>query len=311
MSIKTAFIKDDEFNNSSVFQNFVENRNIIRNKLNSVNSTGEYGLNSQDVLIPAFISAYSGKDANNLSLNPFPKIPIPNWRIDFSGLNKIKALSEIFSSISISHSYQSMYSVGNFVNSLIYSDNLDFNNSIMDYPLASEITENGLIPFYIINQVRIIERFAPLIGISVRTKNNLNARIDYKRDRNIMLNLSNYQISELQNSDFSIDFGYSKNKLKLPFRYRGNIIILDNDIQFKLNFVVRNTKTIQRKIDGENVVTNGNYNFQLRPNINYVVNNRISLIMYYDKIINKPLVSNSFPRYSSSFGVRLRMGLSQ
>ena len=311
LSIKTAFIKDDEFNNSSVFQNFVENRNIIRNKLNSVNSTGEYGLNSQDVLIPAFISAYSGKDANNFSLNPFPKIPIPNWRIDFSGLNKIKALSEIFSSISISHSYQSMYSVGNFVNSLIYSDNLDFNNSIMDYPLASEITENGLIPFYIINQVRIIERFAPLIGISVRTKNNLNARIDYKRDRNIMLNLSNSQISELQNSDFSIDFGYSKDKLKLPFRYRGNIIILDNDIQFKLNFVVRKTKTIQRKIDGENVVTNGNYNFQLRPNINYVVNNRISLIMYYDKIINKPLVSNSFPRYSSSFGVRLRMGLSQ
>ncbi len=311
LSIKTAFIKDDEFNNSSVFQNFVENRNIIKNKLNSVNSTGEYGLNSQDVLIPAFISAYSGKDANNFSLNPFPKIPIPNWRIDFSGLNKIKALSEIFSSISISHSYQSMYSVGNFVNSLIYSDNLDFNNSIMDYPLASEITENGLVPFYIINQVRIIERFAPLIGISVRTKNNLNARIDYKRDRNIMLNLSNSQISELQNSDISIDFGYSKDKLKLPFRYRGNIIILDNDIQFKLNFVVRKTKTIQRKIDGENVVTNGNYNFQLRPNINYVVNNRISLIMYYDKIINKPLVSNSFPRYSSSFGVRLRMGLSQ
>ena len=259
----------------------------------------------------ALFSAYSGKDANNFSLNPFPKIPIPNWRIDFSGLNKIKALSEIFSSISISHSYQSMYSVGNFVNSLIYSDNLDFNNSIMDYPLASEITENGLIPFYIINQVRIIERFAPLIGISVRTKNNLNVRIDYKRDRNIMLNLSNSQISELQNSDISIDFGYSKDKLKLPFRFRGNIIILDNDIQFKLNFVVRNTKTIQRKINGENVVTNGNYNFQLRPNINYVVNNRISLIMYYDKIINKPLVSNSFPRYSSSFGVRLRMGLSQ
>ena len=218
---------------------------------------------------------------------------------------------KFFSSITISHSYQSMYSIGNFTNSLFYTDDLDFNNSIMNYPLASEMSENGLIPFYIINQVRITERFAPLIGINVRAKNNLNARVDYKRDRNIMLNLSNSQISELQNADFSIDFGYTKEKLKLPFRYRGNIIILDNDIQFKLNFVIRNTKTVQRKIDGENVVTNGNYNFQLRPNINYVVNNRISLIMYYDKIINKPLISNSFPRYSSSFGVRLRMGLTQ
>tara|TARA_B110000438_G_scaffold49528_1_gene50048 strand:+ start:18456 stop:25547 length:7092 start_codon:yes stop_codon:yes gene_type:complete len=311
LSIKTAFIKDNEFNSSSVFENFVENRKIIRDRLGAVNSSGEYGLNSQDVLIPAFISAYSAQNASNFSLNPFPKIPIPNWRIDFSGLNKIKAISEIFSSITISHSYQSMYSIGNFTNSLFYTNDLDFNNSIMNYPLASEMSENGLIPFYIINQVRITERFAPLIGINIRTKNNLNARVDYKRDRNIMLNLSNSQISELQNADFSIDFGYTKEKLKLPFRYRGNIIILDNDIQFKLNFVIRNTKTVQRKIDGENVVTNGNYNFQLRPNINYVVNNRISLIMYYDKIINKPLISNSFPRYSSSFGVRLRMGLTQ
>ena len=68
---------------------------------------------------------------------------------------------------------------------------------------------------------------------------------------------------------------------------------------------------IKNELKCKTPFTNGNYNFQLRPNINYVVNNRISLIMYYDKIINKPLVSNSFPRYSSSFGVRLRMGLSQ
>ena len=56
---------------------------------------------------------------------------------------------------------------------------------------------------------------------------------------------------------------------------------------------------------------NGNYNFQLRPNINYTVNNRVNLIIYYDRVVNKPIVSNSFPRYSSSFGARLRLSLNQ
>ena len=311
LAIRTSFIKDDELNNSPTFNRFVENREIIRDRLNNLNTQGEYGLNSQDVLIPAFISAYSDSDPTSYSLKPFPKIPIPNWRVDFSGLSKIESLSEIFSNITISHAYQSIYSIGEFSNSLLYIDNLDFNNSIMNYPLASQQTENGLIPFYIINQVRITERFSPLIGINVRTKNNLNARVDYKKDRNIMLNLSNSQVSEMRNSDFSLDFGYTKEKLKLPFKYMGNTIILDNEIEFRLNFIIRNTKTIQRKIDKESIVTNGNYNFQLRPNINYTVNNRVNLIVYYDRVVNKPVVSNSFPRYSSSFGARLRLSLNQ
>ena len=311
LSIKTAFIKDDEFNNSPTFEKFVKNRSIIRDRLNSLNNQGEYGLNSQDVLIPSFISAYSDSDPSTYSLKPFSKIPIPNWRVDFTGLSKIKVLSEIFSNITISHGYQSIYSIGEFSNSLLYIDNLDFNNSIMNYPLASQQTENGLVPFYIINQVRITERFSPLIGINVRTKNNLNARLDYKKDRNIMLNLSNAQVSEMINSDFSIDFGYSKEKLRLPFKYMGNTIILDNEIEFRLNFIIRNTKAIQRKIDKESTVTNGNYNFQLRPNINYTVNNRVNLIIYYDRVVNRPIVSNSFPRYSSSFGARLRLSLNQ
>ena len=309
--IKTAFIKDDNENNSSVFNKFVDNREIIKNRLNAINSVGEYNLNSQDVLIPAFISAYSNSDPYQISLNPFIKTPLPNWRVDFSGLSKIKLLQDIFSSINISHSYQSIYSVNNFISSLYYDDNMDFSNSFSDYPIASKQSENGLVPFYIISQVNIIERFSPLIGINVRTKNNLNARIEYRRERNLNLNLSNSQISELKNSDISFDFSFSKSKLKLPFKYRGETIILDNDLQFRMNLILRDTKTIQRKIGGENILTNGNYNFQLRPNINYSVNKKLNVILYYENTINKPSVANSFPRYSSSFGAKLRLSLSQ
>ena len=86
LAIKTAFVKDDNLNNSPTFERFAKNRLIIRDRLNSLNIQGEYGLNSQDVLIPAFISAYSDSDPSTFSLKPFPKIPIPNWRPDFRGL---------------------------------------------------------------------------------------------------------------------------------------------------------------------------------------------------------------------------------
>jgi len=309
--IKTAFVKDDNKNNSKVFENFEENREIIRSRLNAINSLGEYNLNSQDVLIPAFISAYSDADPNEISLNPFVKIPLPNWRIDFSGLSKIKFLSDIFSSINISHSYQSLYSIGNYINSLYYDSDLDFSNSFSDYPLASKQSNNGLIPFYIIGQVNILERFSPLIGINIRTKTNLNARVEYRIERNLTLNLSNSQISEIKNSDISFDFAFSKSKLKLPLKFRGETIILDNDLQFRMNLILRDTKTIQRKIGGENILTNGNYNFQFRPNINYSVNDKLNVMVYYENTINKPSVANSFPRYASSFGAKLRVNLSQ
>ena len=99
LAIKTAFVKGDNLKNSPTFEKFVNNRKVIWSRLNELNSSGEYGLNSQDVLIPAFISAYSDSDPSSFSLKPFPKIPIPNWRIDFSGLSKIKSLSEVFQTL--------------------------------------------------------------------------------------------------------------------------------------------------------------------------------------------------------------------
>ena len=125
------------------------------------------------------------------------------------------------------------------------------------------------------------------------------------------MNLSNSQISEIKNSDISFDFAFSKSKLKLPLKFRGETIILDNDLQFRMNLILRDTKTIQRKIGGENILTNGNYNFQLRPNINYSVNDKLNVMVYYESTINKPSVANSFPRYASSFGAKLRVNLSQ
>ena len=57
-----------------------------------------------------------------MALTPFPKTPLPNWRIDYTGLTKIPFFKNMFQSITVSHGYQSSYGVTNFSNSLEFTD---------------------------------------------------------------------------------------------------------------------------------------------------------------------------------------------
>lgn len=313
LTFKTAFTKDlnQEDYENPVFNNFIAYREVIRNRLNQINSTGEYQLNSQDVIVPAFLAAYSGKEPDEIPLTPFPRTPLPNWRVDYAGLGNIPALKDIFSAVNLTHAYQSSFNVGNYTNSLLYESQLDLRNRITDYPMASQVTENGLVPVYIINQVSIAERFSPLIGINVRTKNRMTAKIDYKRERNLSLNLANSQVTEMSSSDVSFDMGFTKDKFKLPFKVQGKTVTLENDLQFRLGFTVRDTKTLQRRIDDANAITNGNINFQLRPTITYSLNQKVNLTMYFDRNINEPRLTNAFRRSTTAFGAQLRFSLAQ
>ncbi len=312
ITIGTSFIGDDEDNNSPTFKNFEEYREIIRSRLNALNPTGEYNLNSQDVLIPSFIAAYTDTDPNTVKLSSFPKWPLPNWRVDYAGLGKIPVLQEIFSSVNLTHSYSSTFSIGNYTNSLFYDEFIELDYNVEDSrPGMLENDKGDIVPVYVISQALISERFAPLIGLNMRTKNRMTARIEYKKERNLALNMSNSQITELSSNDFSIDLGYTKSKLKLPFKFQGTTLVLDNDVQFRINFTIRDTKTIQRKIEEINTITQGNINFQLRPTVQYSVNQRLNVTIYFERNINEPRISSSFKRATTSFGTQIRFSLAQ
>lgn len=317
LSFNTSFIPDDDENNSPVFAEFERNLEVIKGRYNSV--TGISAENkTQDVLIPAFIAAYSGKDVNQVNLSPFPNIPLPNWRIDYNGLSRLDGIKDVFQSISIKHSYRSSYSVMNFTNSLEYDnqDGIGLDNDVENYNrgiFSYKTNDAGsVIPIYIINQVMISEQFAPLIGVSIRTKTRFTAGIDLKKKRDVALNLSNTQVTELKSNDVSMEVGYTKDNFRIPFRIQGRYIILKNDLTFRFNLTIRDTETIQRKIEESSTITNGNVNFQLRPNISYVVNEKLNLQFYFDRTINDPKVTPpSFRRATTRFGVQVRFSLAQ
>lgn len=313
--LKTAFSKGNGELNSEVFTQFEENLSGIRERFGSV--TGIEYDTAQDVLIPAFIAAYTGKDVNSIGLSPFPQTPLPNWRVDYSGLTKLKVFSSIFQSITLTHAYASNYAVTNFSNSTQYTDtdNLNLNSPIEDYnrnTFASQRNEQGqLIPIYVISAVTMSEQFSPLIGINFRTKSKVSARLEYKTKRDLSLNISNAQVTEAIAKDVVMELGYTKNNLKLPFRSQGRLLVLKNDVTFRMNLTISDTRTLQRKIEQPDVFTSGNVNFQLRPNISYAVNQKLQIQAYFERTVNDPKVSNAFRRATSRFGVQVRFNLAQ
>lgn len=315
MAIRTAFNSDNSEKESSVFHTFEDNLEIIRSRFAAVTGQPEFDTASQDVLIPAFIAAYTGQDPNTISLSPFPNTPLPNWRIDYTGLSKLPGLRDAFQMISISHAYTSSYSVVNYSNSLQYSDanNLGLNVPIEDYNRKYfGINSSGdAVPVYVISQVLISEQFAPLIGINVRTKSRINAKLEYRTKRDLALNISNAQVSELNSKDVSFELGFTKNNMKMPFKSQGRTIVLKNDVTFRLNLTVSDTKTIQRKLNELGTVTNGTINFQLRPNISYALNEKLNIQAYFERTINEPLISSSYRRSTTRFGVQVRFNLAQ
>ena len=110
---------------------------------------------------------------------------------------------------------------------------------------------------------------------------------------------------------WSFEVGYTKNNLKLPIKDQGRVITLKNDVTFRMNMSVTNNRTIQRKIEEVNTVTNGNINFQLRPNVSYVVNQKLNIQLYFERNVNEPLVTNSYKRSTTRFGTKIQFNLAQ
>jgi cell surface protein SprA len=311
--IGTTFGRDDSENNSPLFADFENYRSIIKSRLDAESGgTGEFGINGQDVLIPSFLAAYLGKDPNEVKLNPFPKTPLPNWRLDYRGLSRLKGLSDKFSSINITHSYASTYDVSNFSNSLQYQQGLELFNTLQNIQRPNITNDDGqFIPIYVLNQVVLTERFAPFIGIDVLTKDRFNVAINYNRERNLGLNFSNSQVTEQKSSDFGLTLAYTKAGVKVPFNIQGGQKVLKNDLQLRLDSKVNDVRQVQRKIEEGSTVTNGNLSIQIRPTIGYVINQNLNLTIYFERTINDPRITTAFRRTSTAFGGQLRFNLSQ
>lgn len=329
ITIQTYF--GDQSANGSIskaFNQFVDNRVIVRERLKAANPTGGefgYGYNSQDVLLPAFLDAYRGKSSNGYKakrFDPFALLPIPNWTINYNGLAELPFVKRYFRSITLNHAYAANYNVASYTTSTQY-------NRVPEGPteLSSILNESGqLIPYYVIGQVSIAERLSPLIGVNFQTLQKVTGRVEYRTERAVGLNTTNAQVTELHTQELVIGFGYATNRLKIPFRIGGEQKVLRNELTARLDLSIRDNSSIQRTIEesvdpAPNVVgnpgrargltTNGTRQMQLRPTIDYVLNQRVNLQFFFSRTVTDPKVENSYKNSATEGGIQLRWSLSQ
>lgn len=315
-TILTSFDKhvsgSSDPNSSRNYQRFTDNRSIIDNRLGG--DVADNTPNSQSVLLPAFLAAYTGRDANKVNLSGAPKIPLPGWQIDYAGLAKIKAIAKRFQSITLSHKYSSQYLIGTYNSQTIYNSNyITPNSNFYDTGRVPDSTNASgqLIPLFVITGVQITESFAPFVGINARTKNKVSYRLTYSRTRTLNMSVSNAQLTESYNNSWQVGIGFARSNIAIPkFLTGGNKVNLKNELNIQVNFTINDMVTYQRKFVENATVTSGNTNVQFKPTVSYNVSQRVTMMLYFERTINSPKISSSYRRATTAIGLQIRFTLS-
>lgn len=337
MALNTFFNGTDVTDIRGMFQDFEANRVIVSQRLGTgfhqdenlaqQGFTDGYGRTQQDVLLPAFIAAYTGQDARTVSLDVFDTQFRPNWRLTYNGLSRIPLFQEIFSNFSLSHSYKSTLTINSFNTGLDYLRTRDMGG-------INELNFN-FYPRLEIPQVAIQEAFGPLISVSATMVNGMSFNVDYKKARTLAMSFVNNQLSETQTEEFVIGFGYQIRGLDIPFltgskkKRRnddqedqqsqnprqpgaggrgGQLQVQDLDINFDLS--LRDDVTFNHLLDQNTVEpTRGNYSLSISPSAEYKLNQRLSLRLFFDYRRNRPKTSAGFPRTDTAGGLIVRFQL--
>jgi cell surface protein SprA len=340
ISFKTLFGKFDPNKVSETFKKFENYRQVLSERLgkanpytnNQVGADGYYygyGRYAIDVLIPSFIAAYTGEDPKKVSLikqsnpnlkaNPFKGIlPKPNWKLDYNGLSRVKGMDKIFTSFTLSHGYNGNISMNGFTSALLYQD-----VSRYGYPSFYDTISKNFVPFFLIPNISIGEQFAPLLGVDMMFTNQFQARVDYAKTRQLSLSLVDFQLSEVRSTELSLGAGYRKRGLKLlggltlpKFLQSKNPNVssnkLENEINFRVDFKIRDNVTSNSRLDQDNTfATGGSKEVTIIPTVDYFLNNRVNIKLYFDQRRIKPYISSSAPITNTRAGVQVRISLAQ
>ncbi len=316
---RTAFTGTNDDNTSDIFEEFKENRTSISNRLaretglSEENSGWEgvyadgYGPSSQQVIIPAFLAAYTGTSVDDVvldlsSFTVFDAMRNPNWNITYDGLSKIPALKRIFRNITIAHAYRSTYSVNNFTTNL--AAGTDFEGR----PIRDNSEEGNFLPMNQIQAITISEQLSPLIRFDMTMQNSLIANFEISRNRTLAFSTANFQLTENNSVEYVIGGGYRFPNVEVKIGGKKR----KSDLNIRADLSLRDTEMIARRMDeGTNQITAGQLLWSIKSSIDYVLSDRLNIRFFYDHQINTPKISISFPTSNINTGISLRFTLTQ
>lgn len=313
----------------------------LQGKFNPENGTVDKY--SSDVMIPAFLAAYTGGNDIKSPLDIFPAVTrmLPNWNVSYKGLGYLPWIRDHFKSVTLNHSYKSIYSVGaynTYSNWMEYMGGLGF---------VQNVTDNAIVPssMYDISSVSINEAFSPLAGLDMTLNNNMTFKVEYRKTRVLTLSMTAAQLNEACSNDFVIGWGYKVNDFKFSTLFghkrkktekgsrnkqttqannnrnnnrnsKSNTSknrTVSHDLNLRFDFSFRNQDAITRNIQTSlSEATSGNKAIKASFSADYTVSRYVTLSLYYDRQRNQPLLSSSaYPTITQDFGFNLRFSLTR
>jgi cell surface protein SprA len=309
--IGTSFSSSDEFD-SATFETFKENRLTVADRLQQQGNfpdTGRdeegypnlFGKTSQDVLLPSFFAAYTGKDPEKVNLDTFRDIPLPNWNIKYTGLMKNKWFRKQFKRFSLSHGYRAAYSINSF------QTNLE-REQLIGTGAPPVNPENGdLLPENIINNVVLNDAFNPLVRVDFEMQNSLSVLAEVRTDRALSLSFDNNLLTEINGKEYTVGLGYRIKDVNFVTRIGGERTRLKGDLNFKADVSLRDNITIIRNLDlDNNQVTSGQNLLSIKFTIDYALTKNLNALFFYDHNFSQFAVSTAFPQTTINTGFTLR-----
>ena len=296
-------------------------------------ANGQVNSYSSDVLIPAFLAAYTSNGGSSLNIFPALSQLLPNWTLRYSGLGKLPWFRDVFKSVNINHSYKSIYSVGAFNSYSNYVEYMDGLGFVADAMTGNPVPSS----MYNVSTVSINEAFSPLLGVDVTLQNNLTCKLEYRTTRVLTLSMTSIQVNEAISKDWVIGAGYkinnfsffaSRNHRAVKGSKKGNNedqqqqnnrnssrgkTTVNHDLNLRLDLSLRKQASITRDIATvTSSATSGNTAFKLSFSAEYTLSKLMSMSFYFNRQTNTPLLaSNSYPTTTQDFGLSIKMSLTR
>lgn len=287
---------------------------------------------SSDVMIPAFLKAYTSMGGNSLSIFPALSRMLPNWTIRYSGLGRLPWFNEHFKSININHSYKSVFAVGSYNSYSTFQEYMNGLGFVSDAATGNPSPSS----MFNISQVSINESFSPLLGMDVTFNNNMTVKAEYRQTRVLNLSMTSVQLNEALSKDWVIGMGYrinnfdvfgwgakaSRSKSKGGNKNAANKNAsttktvqngTNHDLNLRLDFSFRKQAAIVRDIASMvSSASSGNNALKLSFSADYTFSKLLTMSFYYDRQTNTPLLSSSsYPTTTQDFGLIIKFSLTR
>ncbi|WP_404987281.1 cell surface protein SprA [Chryseobacterium sp. M5] len=299
----TVILLNSSFKESTVIYDAIRaNAQLISQQMGGVLNPNGYteghGISNAYVLIPAFRAAMEGKNPERLGNAKKAGLPIPNWRIIYSGLRNIPIINGQFTKFDILHSYTATYTATGV------QSNIDYFNSRIDKTSSQRDVNDNYINPYTFSQVSYTESFSPLIGVDVTMRNNMQFGVQYNKTRSMILGLVNHSLTEDAYTEYVIRLGYIVRNFRLGTNNQRGARAKGSDLNIRGDISLRDSQTsIMNILLNDSQITGGQKLMNIKLSADYNVSENLNLRLFYEQMTSKYKISTAFPLSTIRAGI--------